>query len=182
MSQVKKSENKPVIPRTVRGRTKDMHTPGDRNKDVIKEKMDKLGVDASKMIERGRALDRERGRKRERSRSRARSSSKDDIEMGDDDHEMEDVGLSKTQAKKQKRSKSEAAKREASITRGHSRPRDPSQVGLHTEGAVKAAKKLERQGRKGWMGAAGEGDNRKSVHLVKWMNTGKKRMGTHYCR
>ena len=43
----------------------------------------------------------------------------------------------------------------------------------------KAAKKLERQGRKGWAGGAGEGDNRKTVHLVKWMNTGKKRMGTH---
>ena len=47
---------------------------------------------------------------------------------------------------------------------------------------LQIAKKLERSGRKNWTGAAGEGDNRKSVHLVKWMNTGKKRMGTHYCR
>jgi len=95
---------------------------------------------------------------------------------------MEDVNISKTQAKKKKRSKSEAARREASVTRGHSKPRDPSQVGLHSDAAVKAAKKLDRQARKGWMGGAGEGDNRKSEHLVKWMNTGKKRMGTHYCR
>ena len=76
--------------------------------------------------------------------------------------------------KKQKREKSEIAKREASVTRGHSRPRDPSAMGLHSEEAVKAAQKLDRKGRMGWHGGAGEGDNRKSVHLVKWMNTGKK--------
>ena len=178
MSQVNRSENKPVVPRTARGRTKDMHQIGDRNKDVIKAKMDKLGVDASKMIERGRSLDRDRGRKRERSRRR---STRDEEDVQSDD-EMEDTTISKTQAKKKRRSKSEAARREASVTRGHSKPRDPSQVGLYSEAAVKAAKKLERQGRKGWMGASGEGDNRKSEHLVKWMNTGKKRMGTHYCR
>lgn len=179
MSQVNRSENKPVVPRIMRGRNKDMHQRGDRDKDVIKAKMDILGVDSSRMIERGRALERERGRKRERSRSRGNMDVEDNR---GDDADMEDVGLSKTQAKKKKRSKSEAAKREASITRGHSRPRDPSQDGLHSEAAVKAAKKAERIGRKGWMGASGEGDNRKSVHLVKWCNTGKKRMGTHYSR
>ena len=175
MSQANKSENKPVVPRTIRGRVKDKHDLGARDKNNIKSKMDKLGVDASKMIERGRAMDRERGRKRERSRVRK------DIEM-DDSEEMEDAPVSKTQAKKQKRAKSEAAKREASVVRGHSRPRDPSQMGLHSEDAVKAARKLEKRGRKMWEGGAGEGDNRKSVHLVKWMNTGKKRNGTHYCR
>lgn len=174
MSQVNRSENKPVVPRTMRGRTKDMHQPGDRDKDVIKAKMDKLGVDTSKMLERGRSMDRESGRKRGRSRVR-----RSDRDAEDSDDEMEDVSMSKTQAKKKKRSKSEAAKREASVSRGHSKPRDPSQVGLHSESAVKAAKKLDRQARKGWSGGAGEGDNRKSVHLVKWMNTGKKRMGTH---
>lgn len=180
MSQVNKSENKPVIPRSARGRTKDVHQPGDRNKDVIKQKMEKLGVDASRMIERGRSLDNsERGRKRERSRSRRGD---DDGNDGFEDVEMDKADMSNTQIKKSKRSKSEAAKREASITRGHSRPRDPSQDGLHSETAVIAAKKLIRQGRKGWMGASGEGDNRKAVHLVKWMNTGKKRNGTHYCR
>jgi nucleolar GTP-binding protein len=181
MSQVNKSENKPVVPRTARGRTKDMHQPGDRNKDVIKQKMEKLGVDASRMIERGRSMDRERGRKRERSRSRRGDTDKGDDD-GFEDAVMENGDLSNTQIKKNKRSKSEAAKREASVTRGHSRPRDPSQDGLHSESAVAAANKLIRQGRKGWMGGAGEGDNRKAVHLVKWMNTGKKRNGTHYCR
>lgn len=173
MSQVNRTENKPVIPRTARGRAKDKHNAGDRNEDVIKSKMDKLGVDASKMIERGRTLDRERGRKRERSRKR------DDTKS--DDAEMEDKTLSNTQAKKKKRAKSEVAKREASVTRGHSRhgPRDPSQDGLFTEKAEKEAKKKVRQGRRGWMGASGEGDNRKCEHLIKWMNTGKKRQGTH---
>jgi len=47
---------------------------------------------------------------------------------------------------------------------------------------LKVAQKLDREGRKAWKGAAGEGDQRKSAHLIKWMNTGKKRMGTHYCR
>lgn len=178
MSRVNRSENKPVVPRTARGRAKDKHQPGERNEEVIKAKMDRLGVDASKMIERGRSMDKERGRKRERSRRR---SAREDEDMDSDD-EMQNVDMSKTQAKKHRRSKSEAAKREASVTRGHSKPRDPSQVGLHSEDAVKAAKKLERQGRKGWAGGAGEGDNRKAVHLVKWMNVGKKRMGTHYCR
>ena len=173
MSQVNRSENKPVVPRTMRGRTKDMHQPGDRNSEVIKNKMDKLGVDASKMLDRGRSIDRERGRKRGRSLRRGGRDAEDS------DDEMEDMSMTKTQAKKKKRSKSEAAKREASVTRGHSKPRDPSQVGLYSESAVKAAKKLERQARKGWMGGAGEGDKRKSEHLVKWMNTGKKRMGTH---
>jgi nucleolar GTP-binding protein len=178
-----KSENKPVIPRVMRGRAKDKHDSGARNENVVRETMSKLGVDASKMIERGRSLERERGRKRERSRARGMDVVGDDKEGGSlSDTEMEDKSMSKTQVKKQKRSKSEAAKREASITRGHSRPRDPSQVGLHTEEAVTVAKKLERQGRKGWLGASGEGDNRKAVHLVKWMNTGKKRNGTHYCR
>ena len=174
MAQVNRSENKPVVPRTMRGRTKDMHQPGDRTRDVIKAKMDKLGVDTSKMLERGRSMERESGRKRGRSRVR-----RSDRDAEDSDDEMEDVSMSKTQAKKKKRSKSEAAKREASVSRGHSKPRDPSQVGLHSDAAVKAAKKLDRQARKGWSGGAGEGDNRKSVHLVKWMNTGKKRMGTH---
>lgn len=175
-SQVNRSENKPVVPRDIRGRAKDKHQPGERDAEVIQERMTKIGVDPSKMIERGRALERERGRKRER--SRARSETAESLP----DENMDESGLSNTQAKKLKREKSEAAKREASVTRGHSRPRDPSQVGLHSEEAVKAAMKLERQGRMGWYGGAGEGDNRKAVHLVKWMNTGKKRNGTHYCR
>ena len=96
--------------------------------------------------------------------------------------EMEDVGASKGQMKKAKKAKVEARRREASLARSHSRPRDASQVGLKDDEAAKVAKKLEKQGRNKWHGASGEGDKRKSVHLVKWMNTGKKRLGTHYCR
>mmetsp|Transcript_42733 Transcript_42733/g.103353 ORF Transcript_42733/g.103353 Transcript_42733/m.103353 type:complete len:660 (+) Transcript_42733:276-2255(+) len=175
ISQANRSENKPVLPRTVRGRAKDKHDRGDRNKDVVKDKMDRLGVDASKMIERGRSLDKTLGRKRGISASR-------DMEMDENPDDSPGAEISKTQAKKQRRSRSEAAKREASISRGHSRPRDPSQMGLHSDAAIKAAQKLEKQGRRMWEGGAGEGDNRKAVHLVKWMNTGKKRNGTHYCR
>ncbi|KAL3927459.1 MAG: hypothetical protein SGBAC_013079 [Bacillariaceae sp.] len=170
VSQANRSENKPVLPRTIRGRAKDKHDRGDRNKDVVKEKMCRLGVDTSKMIARGRSLDKTRKRG---------ISATTDMEMDDNSPGVE---ISKTQAKKQRRSRSEAAKREASISRGHSRPRDPSKVGLHSDEAIKAAKKFEKQGRRMWEGGAGEGDNRKAVHLVKWMNTGKKRNGTHYCR
>ncbi|CAJ1946837.1 unnamed protein product [Cylindrotheca closterium] len=174
ISQANRSENKPVLPRSIRGRTKDKHDRGDRNKDVVKDKMERLGVDASIMIKRGRSLDKTRGRKRGISVSR-------DVEM-DNSNDSPGTEISKTQTKKQRRSRSEAAKREASISRGHSRPRDPSQIGLHSDAAVEAAKKLEKQGRRMWEGGAGEGDNRKAVHLVRWMNTGKKRNGTHYCR
>jgi nucleolar GTP-binding protein len=173
-SEMNRSENKPVVPRTMRGRAKDKHQPGERNEKVVKEHLTSIGVDPTLLIARGRSLDRERGRKRERSRARMETK-----EALPDDEDMDDAGLSNTQVKKQKRAKSELAKREASVTRGHSRPRDPSQVGLHTEEAVKAAKKIDRAARRGWEGGAGEGDNRKSVHLVKWMNTGKKRNGTH---
>jgi nucleolar GTP-binding protein len=145
---------------------------------AIKEKMESYGVDASLMIERGRTM--ERGRKRERSLSRRRAADHDDEDV---DADMEDVsGKSKGQIKKAKRAKFEERRRETSLARSHSRPRDPSQTGLKDESAVKVASKLEKQGRKKWTGASGEGDKRKSVHLVKWMNTGKKRMGTHYCR
>jgi nucleolar GTP-binding protein len=180
MSQVNASENKPVVSRQMRGRKMDMHQPGARNEDVIKSKMSKLGVDASKMIERGRALDKERGRKRERSRASRRG---DDEVVEKEDVAMDDTAVSNSQLKKQKRAKSEVARREASVTRGHSRSRDPSQArGLYNENDVIEARKRDKQGRMGWHGASGEGDNRKAVHLVKWMNTGKKRNGTHYQR
>jgi nucleolar GTP-binding protein len=172
MSQANKSENKPVIPRSIRGRAKDMHDPGARNQDVIKSKMDKLGVDSSKLISRGRSLDKDRGRKRERSRKDGEK----------EDEAMVDTSISNSQLKKIKRSKKEDKDREASVTRGHSKARDPSRKGLANEDAVKAARKLDLKGRSMWIGGAGEGDNRKAVHLVQWMNTGKKRNGTHYCR
>jgi nucleolar GTP-binding protein len=173
ISSMNKTQNKPMMPRAIRGRDKDRQTPGALDKSKIKEKMGMYGVDVSKMLERGRTM--ERGRKRERSLSRVRDVSPDE--------EMEDVsGMSKGAMKKAKKDKIEERKREASLARSHSRPREPSQVGFKDEKAASIAKKLDRQGRKEWKGASGEGDHRNAVHLVKWMNTGKKRMGTHYCR
>ena len=177
MSRSNQTQNKPMMPRAIRGRAKDRHDPGVLDASVIKKTMDSYGVDASKMIERARS--RERGRKRERSLSRGRSASIDE-EIAD--VEMEDASVSRTQRKKAKKAKVEAKRRETSLARSHSRPRDASQVGLKDDEAVKVAKKLEKQGRNQWHGASGEGDKRKAVHLVKWMNTGKKRNGTHYCR
>jgi nucleolar GTP-binding protein len=174
-AHVANSENKPVVPRIMRGRAKDMHQRGDRDKDAIEKTMKNLGVDASKMIARGRALDQERGRKRERSRSRLEK----DVPMKED---VNDSGLSKTQMKKNKREKSQIAKRDPSVTRSHSKMRDPSAIGVTSEASIKEARKLDKRARAGWEGGAGEGDNRKAEHLIKWMNTGKKRNGTHYCR
>lgn len=168
MSHVNKSDNKPMMPRQIRGRAKDKHDAGALNTDEIRKNMDRYGVDTSTMIESGL----KRGRSVERRRSRA--------EVSDDDMEdMNTDGMSSRQAKKQKKEKREKKKREHSLARSHSRPREPSQVGLKDETAASIAKKLDKQGKKSWEGLSGEGDQRKSVHLVKWMNTGKKRMGTH---
>jgi nucleolar GTP-binding protein len=174
------TQNKPMVPRAIRGKAKDKHDRGALDAKEVKMNMDKLGVDSSKMIERGRAREREeRGKKRARSLSARRSalSENDDVEMDEDIS-----GMSKGKKKKAKKAESEKTKRDLSLARSHSRPRTPSAMGLRDENEVKVAAKLDREGRKGWMGAAGEGDNRKSVQKIKWMNTGKKRMGTHYCR
>jgi nucleolar GTP-binding protein len=162
--------NKSILPRAARNRMKDKHTPGPLDADEIKKKMDSYGVDTSKMLERGRSL--ERGRKRERSLSRKREESPD--------MEMEDAGLSK----KAKKARAEDRKEAASLARSHSRPREPSQIGLKDGTALKLTKQMGREGQANWSRyhASGEGDQRKSVHLIKWMNTGKKRNGTHYCR
>eukprot|EP00543_Licmophora_paradoxa_P004683 CAMPEP_0202452410 /NCGR_PEP_ID=MMETSP1360-20130828/10624_1 /ASSEMBLY_ACC=CAM_ASM_000848 /TAXON_ID=515479 /ORGANISM="Licmophora paradoxa, Strain CCMP2313" /LENGTH=704 /DNA_ID=CAMNT_0049071229 /DNA_START=64 /DNA_END=2178 /DNA_ORIENTATION=- len=175
-SRAENSANKSVLPRTIRNRTRDKHTPGALHASEIKKKMDTYGVDTSKMIERGRSLD--RGRKRDRSLSRKAPRS-----VSPDDAAMDDVsGLSKGAIKKAKKLKVDSKKRESSLARSHSKPREPSQMGLKDEQAVDFASKMDRRGRKQWRGGAGEGDHTKAVHLVKWMNTGKKRNGTHYCR
>lgn len=186
MKLVNQTQNKPMMPREVRGRRKDKHDLGARNKSVIEQKMKKLGVDASKMIERGRSLDREATRKRGRSRT-SRSDDDDGNRMNVDDNDNDfddamDEDMTKTQRKKIKRTREESRQRDPSInTRTHTKPTTLEKQGLNEESKV-VAKKLERQGRKGWAGGAGEGDQRKAVHLVKWCNTGKKRMGTHYQR
>ncbi len=71
----------------------------------------------------------------------------------DSDTEMNDMdmdGMSKGALKKQKKEKKEEKKRATSLARSHSRPREPSQVGLKDEAAEKVAKKLDKQGRKQW--------------------------------
>jgi len=52
---------------------------------------------------------------------------------------------------------------------------------LRDDAVVHATKKLERKSKRTWVvdGKSGEADRRANVHLIKWMNTGKKRMGTH---
>jgi len=178
-SRMNNTANKSVLPRSVRNRTRDMHTPGALNEEEIKKKMDSFGVDTSKMLERGRSMD--RGRKRERSVSRKR----DATPAADNDDDMEDVsGMSKGAIKKVKKHKAGERRRESSQARSHSRPREPSQMGLKDESALQLTSKMAREGGVKWSRthASGEGDQRKSVHLVKWMNTGKKRNGTHYQR
>lgn len=172
-SRANATQNRPIMPRAIRGRGKDKHDSGALDETNIKKKMEGYGVDASLMIERGRATG--RGRKRDRSLSRRRLVSEDE--------DMADVeGMSKGDIKKAKKAKAGESRRELSRARSHSRPREPSQIGLKDEATANVAKKLEKEGRKQWKGASGEGDNRKTVHLIKWCNTGKKRNGTHYQR
>jgi nucleolar GTP-binding protein len=173
--------NRPVLPREVRGRARDRHdTDAKLNADAIEKRMEKYGVDVTKMLERGRKREREDPRARRRNEHEANK----DREMEDvSDEEMKDRrGLSKGAVKRAKKERDESVKRERSLARSHSRPREPSQVGLKDDAMAKVAKKVEKQGQNRWHGGSGEGDQRKAVHLVKWMNTGKKRNGTHYCR
>jgi nucleolar GTP-binding protein len=178
-SQMQRTQNKPMLPRVIRGKRRDKHDKGALEADQIKKTMDALGVDASKMIERGRSVDTvDRGRKRERSLSKRREQN----DIGKD-MDMEDVsGMTKADLKKAKKLKAGEKHRELSRARSHSRPREPSQMGLKDEKTVELAKKLDKRAREGWFGASGEGDHTKAVHLVKWCNTGKKRNGTHYQR
>ena len=69
-------------------------------------------------------------------------------------------------------------------SRLHSRHRDMSAKGLRDESKVEVAEKKAKKGLKmavEILGRSGEGDHTQLIHLVKWMNTGKKRNGTHYC-
>jgi len=165
MSFVNKTENRPMMPRAIRGKVKDKHDRGALDSEVIRKKMDGFGVDTTEMLER-----RKRGRSVERRLTKA-------LPAGSDD-EMDMEGMTPKQLKKQKKEKSVKFKRDVSTARSHSRPREPSQVGLKDESAAAIVKKLDKAGRRNWEGLSGEGDQRQSVHLVKWMNTGKKRSGT----
>jgi nucleolar GTP-binding protein len=180
MSHVNKSQNRPIQPRIIRNRPKDrMHDVDKLSADQIRKDLDdKFGIDTTDMIQ-NRATT--RGRKRTR---------RDDDDDDDDDDMSEDamMELSKTQAKKKKKQKQESKRRTVSLARSHDQPKDADaptfNIGLKDETAARIAKKLDQRGKKSWASSrqGGEGDQRKSVHLVKWMNTGKKRQGTHYCR
>jgi len=172
-SRFNRGQNKSVMPRHVRGRAKDMHDSGALNKDTIVQTLGDVGVDATKMIE-----------NRARAPKRGRSVSRRSEAVTPDDTDMADTSLSKGSLKKLKKSRSQSIKREHSLARSHSKPRDPSASGLRDEAMVSKAKAKEMIGIKKWSfgGRSGEGDRTQSVHLVKWMNTGKKRNGTTYCR
>jgi nucleolar GTP-binding protein len=187
MATSNRSVNKPVVPHAIRGRTVDKHHVGKLDSSTIKSTMDKLGVDTSKMVERGRSRNtEERGRKRDRSLT-AKQHKDTDMEdvVTSDDVDMDGVPSSKKAMKVAKKAKKDEQRRSLSVARSHSRVREPSASGLKDTASVIVASKLDKEGRKKWGqigGISGEGDHTKSVHLVKWCNTGKKRNGTHYQR
>ena len=148
------------------------------------------------MLERGRKREREGPRdKRRQSRNARGDAEMEDAASGDEEQDDDDVdgggsmnvdgdvrSKSKGVIKRQKKERVESARREQSNARSHSRPREPSQMGLKDESMAKVARTVEKKGQRKWFGGSGEGDHTKSVHLVKWCNTGKKRNGTHYSR
>jgi len=149
-SRMNRNSNHPKMPRSIRGKSKDKHDPGVLTADEIKKKMEDVGVDATLMIE-NRATAKKRT---QRSFSNSQKLLGNSMEVDDDD------GVS-------------PSKRRKLLVK------TPNQLGLKDEKEMKLASKEEKLAQKQWMGMAGEGDRRQSVHLVKWMNTGKKRMGTH---
>ncbi|KAL3760659.1 hypothetical protein ACHAWU_005380 [Discostella pseudostelligera] len=181
--------NRPALPRAIRGRVKDCHDDSAKLKaSAIEKRLAKVGVDATQMLERGRKREREDPREKRRQSRAARGSDNGDAEMETEPTEEvsggEDGrrGLSKGAAKRQRKERDESVKREQSLARSHSRPRTPSEMGLRDSTMAKVAKLAEKKGQKKWFGGSGEGDHTKAVHLVKWCNTGKKRNGTHYQR
>ncbi|KAL7534108.1 hypothetical protein ACHAXR_005639 [Thalassiosira sp. AJA248-18] len=183
--------NRPALPREIRGRIKDCHDDSAKLKaSAIEKRMAKVGVDATQMLERGRKRERDAPREKRR-QSRLGRRGDDTMEdaaaaAGSDEEMQQDDnggrGKSKGAIKRAKKERAQSVKRSQSLARSHSRPREPSEMGLKDGDMAKVAKKVEAKGQKRWFGASGEGDHTKSVHLVKWMNTGKKRNGTHYCR
>ena len=151
-----------ILPRTARGREKDMHTPGEHNTSVIAKKLGSVGVDASAILERGR----------ERTVKRGRNDEEDGME---EDNE----GKSKGEIKRAKKEREASVARENSVARSHSKVRAPSARGMRDEAMESVARKKDITAKSYFNGTKGEGDHTQTVHLVKWMNTGKKRNGTH---
>ena len=116
----------------------------------------------------------ERGRKRDRVADHRRKREKQifgDVAI-DDDTGPDGRALSKGVVKRQKADQKEEEFRARSKIRGHSVLQTPFEMGLKDKDAVAVTKKRDRAGRKALEGLSGEGNQRKSVHLVKWMNTG----------
>jgi len=143
-SRMNRNSNHPIMPRSIRGKSRDKHDLGVLTADNIKKKMGDVGVDASLLIE-NRASSKKR-------KPRLTSNTKL-LENGMD--------VDQSPSKRRKGEKT------------------PNELGLKDEREVKLASKEERLAQKQWKGYAGEGDRRQLVSLVKWMNTGKKRLGTH---
>mmetsp|Transcript_27750 Transcript_27750/g.50060 ORF Transcript_27750/g.50060 Transcript_27750/m.50060 type:complete len:738 (-) Transcript_27750:93-2306(-) len=182
--------NRPALPREIRGRVKDCHDDGAKlSATAIEKRMAKVGVDASAMLERGRKRERDdpRREKRRLGRKGGDDATMDDAAPaegeGNTDEAMKDGrGQSKGAIKKARKERELSVRRENSQARSHSRPQKPSEMGVRDESMARIAKEVEKKGQKRWFGGSGEGDHTKAVHLVKWMNTGKKRNGTNYCR
>jgi len=99
MHHVNQSQNKPIVPRKIRGRAKDKHDPGELDTTRIKKKMDSLGVDSSLLEQRGRkrvraisrvtdddmSVEGESPTKRSRSRSHSRPKKLEEMGLKDKD-------------------------------------------------------------------------------------------------
>jgi len=173
MNHVNKSQNRPILPRAIRNRRRDKHDEGKFHVDNIQKHMDQThGVDTSAMIQNRAVV----GTKR----------SRDDDDDSMDDNVDNDI--SKTQAKKQKKQKRQTKRKEVSDLRAHDALQKEGltdkQSSLKDETAQRIAKRMDQLGKKPWakVRSSGEGDQRQTEHLIRWMNTGKKRNGTHYCR
>jgi hypothetical protein len=133
--------------RAIRGKAKDKHDRGALDRETIKKKMDGFGVDTTEMLER---------RKRDRSVFRGFLKA---LPGGSDDEmeKMDTDGLTPGKLKRQKKEKSVNFKREVSRARSHTRPREPSQVGLKDEDAFDVVKKMDKRGgRIEWRGRPDE--------------------------
>jgi nucleolar GTP-binding protein len=162
-----------MLPRTIRGRAQDMRDEkGAHNVKNIKAHLDSVGVESAGIVERGRERRPKRGR------------NDDDDEDDEMDEAPDYSGMSKGAITRDVSARRAEKKRDESVARSHSqsRPRTLEDEGLKDPEQKRVSTKKLKIAQQYWAGAAGEGDNRKSVHLVKWCNTGKRRNGTHYQR
>jgi nucleolar GTP-binding protein len=183
VSRSKRTHNKPSMPRNVKGRAKDMHNKGSLNAKEIFKTMKGYGVDAGSMIERGLEVTRKKNK-----RGRSLASDTTNSLFGVTPMEIAQDNNSNIQDKKRQK-KINKNKSSDLVSRAHSQSRSrsvsnakvSSEKVLEEDSISHTTRKLERKAKKTWSvdGKSGESDRRASVHLVKWMNTGKKRMGTH---